>query len=203
MIICVTGPMASGKNFVSSLIEREIFIDKSFVSIDADKVCHVAIENAKVKIIKTFENLAAKEKISLVDKDEKIIRKNLGALIFKNKDLIAKQEAIVYPEITSIIEAFIKENSHKNIIINATVLYKTLLIEKIDFIIYVKCPWFLRLLRAKKRDKISLKQIIERFNSQRGLYSSYKKTGIKIAKICNITSSKNLLKKLKILITNC
>ena len=45
MILCVTGPMAAGKNAACSILE-----EKGFLSIDADLAGHTAAENAKKKI---------------------------------------------------------------------------------------------------------------------------------------------------------
>ena len=42
MILAVTGSMAAGKNYVSSLLEK-----RGFLAFDADKLVHKAIEEAK------------------------------------------------------------------------------------------------------------------------------------------------------------
>ncbi|MCQ2241611.1 dephospho-CoA kinase [Treponema sp.] len=203
MVFCVTGPMAAGKNFVSSLLEKQEFNGKSFVSIDADVVGHKAVENSKDKILETFGELARQKGIRLADDNGNIIRRNLGALIFGNDELVAKQESIVYLEITSIINHFIEVNNDKNVLVNATVLYKVPVIKRMDAIIYVDCPFFIRLFRAKKRDGMKIRLILARFKSQKNLYSAYKNTGVKIYRILNAGSQKRLLKKLQILITNC
>ena len=137
MVICVTGPMAAGKNYVSSLIEQMSVDGKMFVSIDADIAGHDAVDGSALKIMETFGDLAEKKGIPLADENGKIIRRNLGALIFGNPELVSKQESIVYPKITSTIEKFIEENSGKNVIVNATVLFKIPLVKKMDAIIYV------------------------------------------------------------------
>ncbi|MCI6442515.1 dephospho-CoA kinase [Treponema sp.] len=203
MVICVTGPMAAGKNFVSSLIEKQVVNGKPFVSIDADVVGHRAVENSTARIIENFGELARQKGIQLVDEKGNIIRRNLGALIFGNNELVARQEAIVYPEITSLINSFIEENKYKNVIVNATVLYKVPVIKRMDAIIYVDCPWFVRLIRAKKRDEMKFSLILARFKSQKGLYSAYRATGVKIFRIFNFCTKKCLQKKIINLFTNC
>ena len=100
MVICVTGPMAAGKNYVSSLIEQMSVDGKMFVSIDADIAGHDAVDGSALKIMETFGDLAEKKGIPLADENGKIIRRNLGALIFGNLELVSKQESIVYPKIT-------------------------------------------------------------------------------------------------------
>lgn len=203
MVICVTGPMAAGKNYVSSLIEQMSVDGKMFVSIDADIAGHDAVDGSALKIMETFGDLAEKKGIPLADENGKIIRRNLGALIFGNPELVSKQESIVYPKITSTIEKFIEENSGKNVIVNATVLFKIPLVKKMDAIIYVDCPWFIRLWRARKRDGMKLSQILARFRSQKNLYASYLKTGVKVIRISNHGCRERLQKKVRIVITNC
>lgn len=188
MILCVTGPMAAGKNYVTALLEK-----KGFVSIDADVVGHKAVEECREKILETFGSIAEEKKISLTDENGNIIRRNLGALIFGNAELVAKQEQIVYPYITKTIETFIEEHKNQNVIVNATVLYKIPLVKKMDKILYVDVPAIVRFFRARKRDKMKMRQILARFKSQKKLLKCYKETGIPVVKVRNwISSLENL-----------
>lgn len=184
MVLCVTGPMAAGKNFVTSLLEQ-----KGFVSIDADLVGHRAVEECKEKILETFGQLAKEKNIQLADENGSIIRRNLGALIFGDSELVAKQEQIVYPYITKKLEEFIEENKNKNVIVNATVLYKIPLVKKMDRILYVDAPGIVRYFRARKRDGMKTCQIFARFKSQKGLFKSYRKTGVPVIKVRNFLNS--------------
>ena len=192
MVLCVTGPMAAGKNAASSILES-----MGFVSIDADLIGHDAVEICKEKILEEFSSLAQKNKIQLLNPDGKVNRKNLGRLVFKDKMLVKKQEDIVFPYINSVLEKFIDANSEKNIAVNATVLYKVNAMKKIDKILFIDSPAFVRFLRAKKRDKMKSLQIIERFFSQRFLFSQYKKTGIEIFRIRNCGNFSSLQKKIE------
>lgn len=192
MVLCVTGPMATGKNAASSILES-----MGFVSIDADLIGHDAVEICKKKILEEFSSLAQKNKIQLLNPDGKINRKNLGQLVFKDEMLVKKQESIVFPYINSVLEKFIDANSGKNIAVNATVLYKVNAMKKIDKILFIDSPAFIRFLRAKKRDRMNSLQIIERFFSQRLLFSQYKKTGIEIFRIRNCGNLSSLQKKIE------
>ena len=192
MVVCVTGPMATGKNAASSILES-----MGFVSIDADLIGHDAVEICKEKILEEFSSLAQKNKIQLLNSDGKINRKNLGRLVFKDEMLVKKQEDIVFPYINSVLEKFIDENSEKNIAVNATVLYKVNAMKKIDKILFIDSPALVRFLRAKKRDKMKSLQIVERFFSQRLLFSQYKKTGIEIFRIINCGNFSSLQKKIE------
>ena len=178
-IIAVVGPMAAGKNYISSQMEKD-----GWASVDADILVHQAIEIAKDQILSTFTPYAKEQKLSLTREDGTIDRRALGKLLFAVPELLKVQESIVYPIITKMIEDFIKE--HEKIIINATVLYKTPeLLARCEKILFVTAPFFTRLRRARNRDHLSYKQILRRFHAQRHLLKEYQKSGIPLEIIKN------------------
>ncbi|MDY5046537.1 MAG: dephospho-CoA kinase [Treponema porcinum] len=192
MILCVTGPMAAGKNAVCRILE-----ERGFIALDADKQVHGAIEKAAPEIIKTFSNEAKAQNITLTDENGRINRRELGRLLFTSKELLSKQESIVYPVIIEETKRFIQkqkeQKSGADIILNATVLYKTPeLLNLCKYIIYVDAPKITRIVRSLKRDRMPLRQILGRFASQKNLFSEYKKTGVPIIKITNAGSEKKL-----------
>lgn len=192
MILCVTGPMAAGKNAVCRILE-----ERGFIALDADRQVHGAIEKAAPEIIKTFSNEAKAQNITLTDENGRINRRELGRLLFTSKELLSKQESIVYPVIIEETKRFIQKQqelkSDADIILNATVLYKTPeLLNLCKYIIYVDAPKITRIVRALKRDRMPLRQILGRFASQKNLFSEYKKTGVPIIKITNAGSEKKL-----------
>ena len=197
MILCVTGPMAAGKNAVCRILE-----ERGFIALDADRQVHGAIEKAAPEIIKTFSNEAKAQNITLTDENGRINRRELGRLLFTSKDLLAKQERIVYPVIIEETKRFIQKQQEQkkeaDIILNATVLYKTPeLLRLCKYIIYVDAPKIMRIVRALKRDRMPLRQILSRFATQKGLFSEYKKTGVPIIKITNAGSEKKLKSAIK------
>lgn len=184
-VICITGYMAAGKNFVCSKIEEKLPV---YVSIDLDKTVHTAIELTAEKIFKTFEKDAEQAGICLKNPDGTLNRRALGALIFPKPELLKKQESIVYPKTVELTKEFISETEAEGRIplINATVLYKTPeLMNLCDGIIFVTAPLFTRLFRARKRDSLPFRHILRRFYAQRMLLKEYRKTGRKIIIIKN------------------
>lgn len=180
-IICLTGKMASGKNYISKLL-----LDENSVSVDLDNFGHMAINSCKDQIYNAFNEIAEKKGINLKKVDGSIDRRALGSLIFSDKALIKKQESIVYPEIIKLTKDFIKQNKEKTIYINATLLFKTPELMKLCSKIYfVKSNFFVRLYRAKKRDNLPLGQILKRFLAQKDLLKNYKLTGKPIIFIKN------------------
>ena len=183
MVCCVTGMMAAGKNYFCSKLE-----ENGFVSLDMDKTVHEAIAQVQEKIFSEFKDEAKSFCIELKNPDGSLNRRNLGKLIFPRPELLKKQESIVYPKVIELVNDFVDSNCvhGKNVVLNATVLYKIPeLMNRCEKIYFVTAPFFKRLLRAKRRDKIPVAQILARFKTQKGLLSEYQKTGISIEIIKN------------------
>ena len=191
LILAVTGSMAAGKNYVSSLLEK-----KGFLAIDADKCVHQAIEEAKDQILEAFLPIAKEKNIQIQNPEGTINRKNLGSILFSDEKLLQKQESIVHPKVNEIFNRFIDENPEKNIVLNATVLYKTPVIKRCDAIIFVKAPIITRFFRAKRRDNLPSREIFKRFASQFKIFAKYKFLKSDIYIIWNIGKSNKLEKKL-------
>ena len=114
MIVAVTGPMASGKNYICSQFEK-----KGWVSIDCDKVVHAAIVECRDQILEAFSSDASRMNISLLNDDGSINRRALGAIVFSDPELLKKQENIgknekearkrlIFPYRGSILSAIVK-----------------------------------------------------------------------------------------------
>lgn len=174
-IICLTGQMAAGKNFICSQMEAQ-----GFVSLDLDKTAHEAINLCTPEIIQAFGAEAEKCGISLLNGDGSLNRRALGQIVFSDKELLSRQENIVYPKIIQITTQYIEENREKSVILNATVLFKTPeLLSKCEKILFVKANFLKRLYRAKKRDGMPIRHILARFKSQKNLFNEYKKAADK------------------------
>ncbi len=207
IVLCVTGKMASGKNYICSLLEKKLSPNERFFSVDADILVHKAIETASSDILNAFSEEAKLAGIELQNPDGSLNRRAIGRLVFPRPDLLKKQEEIVYPIVIKLTREFVenarKENPNAKIAINATVAYKTPEILKMcGLILFVTAPFFTRLKRAKRRDShqqnpLAPRQILQRFWSQRRLFSEYKKTGIPIKKIRNSGSEEKILNRLE------
>ena len=185
MIICITGQMAAGKNYIASkIVSQEIAVSGGenlpWVSIDLDQVVHAAMEDPEVvsKIEAAFGKTADSLGVKLVSENGTINRRSLGKVVFSDSALLKKQEEIVYPFVIKTTKNFVEENSGKNVIINATVLYKTPeLLDLCEKVIFVKAPYLKRLIRARRRDKMPFRQIISRFKAQSNLEKTYRTSG--------------------------
>lgn len=173
-LICITGKMASGKNYVCSQFEK-----KGWFSVDADVLVHQAIDKSSQLILNTFNEIARAQNINLLDGNGKINRRELGKILFSSSELLEKQEKIVYPVITEMVRQIILE--HDKVILNATVLFKTPdLLKMCEAVVFVQSNTIKRLLRARHRDFLPYKQILRRFKTQKGLLQEYKKFEIPI-----------------------
>lgn len=177
--------MAAGKNYVS---EKLIENNPSLVAIDSDQTVHEAISLCTQQILSAFKDDAFRAGIDLRNADGSLNRKALGRLVFPRPELLRKQENIVYPKTIELTKKFIDESldAGKSVIINATVLYKIPeLMSLCSKIIFVTAPFLTRLVRARKRDNLPLRQILSRFRRQKNLLSEYRKTGIEIEIVRN------------------
>lgn len=174
-VICVTGPMAAGKNTVSGEFAR-----RGWRVIDFDTLVHGAIEKMSPVIIEEFNGEAEAAGIK-IEANGIIDRRALGKLLFGHPALLARQEAIVLPAVEKEAEEAVLQ-SESPVVLNAVSLYKTpRLISLCSVVIYVTAPYLARVRRVRRRDGLPYMQIIKRFNSQRGLLAEYKKTGVPIA----------------------
>ncbi len=191
LVLCVTGPMAAGKNAASSVLE-----EKGFLCVDADVSVHEIVETQKDKIIARFGKIAEVRGINICNPDGTIDRRALGSIVFSDPELLKAQEAIIHPAVEAAFNELIDGNPDKNIVLNATVLYKTSLLNRCDAVIFVTAPLLVRFFRAKKRDNMSTTQILSRFYSQRKIFAKYKILKADIYRVSNAGSKQNLIKKL-------
>ena len=188
--------MAAGKNAAASILEQ-----MGYACIDADLAGHRAVENAREKIFERFAGETKKNGIVLKNQDGSVNRRALGEVVFSSPQLLRELESIVYPETERIIREFIeekqKDSSIPGVVINAAVLYKTPdILSQVQFIIYVDAPLIMRYFRARKRDRLSPKKILERFARQKNLFAKYQNSNADIQRVWNTGSRQRLEKKI-------
>lgn len=192
-IICITGPMAAGKNLVSDIFEAN-----GWACVDADKVAHLALKQLESEIIQLHSVAAEKLNISLKNPDGSLNRKAIGKIVFSDPEALAKHEALIHPATEKLLIDFVNNHKNQPVGINATVLYKTPnLLARCNAIVFVNAPKILRMYRIKKRDKLSFLQILLRFRSQKNIFAKYKKSNADIYKVWNIGNSYALKRKIE------
>ncbi|GGD30280.1 dephospho-CoA kinase [Malaciobacter pacificus] len=93
--IALTGGISTGKSTTCNLFKLH-----GFLTIDADKIAHKLLDENSAKVAEMFGS-------QYIDEDGKVIRKELGKIIFSNEENKLKLEALLHPLIK---EEIIKES---------------------------------------------------------------------------------------------
>jgi len=160
-VIGLTGTYCAGKNFVASLLK-----ERGLSVLDVDKLGHKVIEDEKKQLIARFGR-------DILADDGHIDRKLLGKKVFGKPDELAALEEIIHPAVNRETLSWINDKNERSCVINAALLHRSSVFEKLDAVIIVEAPLLIRLLRAKKRDKLPWSALINRFKSQIKFHSQY------------------------------
>jgi dephospho-CoA kinase len=160
-IIGLTGPYCAGKNFIGRLLE-----ERGLPVLDVDKLGHRAIEAGRAAILERFGR-------DILDTGGAIDRRLLGQKVFGSPEELAALEGIVHPLANRMTDEWIAEQGERPYVINAALLHRSSVFEKLDYILLVQAPVLIRLLRARKRDGLPLGQLLRRFKSQKDFASQY------------------------------
>jgi dephospho-CoA kinase len=160
-LLGLTGLYCAGKNHVALILEQ-----RGLPVLDLDKLGHNVIEMEKEPLLARFGN-------DIMGPGGLIDRKRLGDKVFGKSGELAALEEIIHPGVNRETIAWIKARSEKACVINAALLHRSSVFELLDSVIVVEAPLLTRLLRAGKRDHISLVSLIRRFHSQRKFSAQY------------------------------
>jgi dephospho-CoA kinase len=190
MLIGLTGIYCAGKNHVAALLEA-----RGLPVLDVDKLGYKALETEKEAVFAQFGG-------DLRAADGSVNRRLLGQRVFGKPDKLAALEAIVHPVANRLTCEWVADRDRagdRACVINAALLHKSTVFNRLDRIILVTAPFFTRLIRAKRRDRLSWAEILRRFASQKDFNSQYLSKKAEIYRIENpgLTGTGNLLKKLE------
>ncbi len=168
-VIGLTGPMCAGKNIAQNFFAAK----RGFTVLDTDETAHEALERVKDAVLTEFSHEAGQKGLSLLRPDGSIDRRALGSLVFSDPALLIRHENIIYPEIDRLIFRFLDEHRDTIVVINAPMLYKSAVLDRCSFVIFVSAPAIIRFFRAIRRDSLPVHQILRRFFAQRRLFAQY------------------------------
>ena len=190
MIIGITGGIGSGK----SLIAKELCSFGNTVYYHADEEAKQLVNNStsiKNKIIETFGEESYCE--------DKLNRKYISELVFKDPVSLGKLNGIIHPEVKIHFKNFIKsQKTNALILYENAILFETNSDLLCDFIISITAPKEQRIKRVMVRDDVPKKQVQGIIKNQwtdtkRNLLSNYtieninkEETMLKIKYIFNI-----------------
>ncbi|QHX44327.1 dephospho-CoA kinase [Treponema vincentii] len=195
-LIGLAGQSCAGKNLVADFLK-----EKGCIVIDADKVTHEVLQEQSEAVIARFAPYAEKRDLQLRGQNGSLDRKALSILLFSEPPLLAEHEAFILPKIEArirnIINTALTEQPNRPIVLNAPTLHKTSLMPECSFILYIKAPFFIRLIRGKRRDTIPLCRLITRFLQQRDFFAQYLSQNADIVSVVNARSVQSLRKKIE------
>ena len=117
IVIGITGGVGCGKSTVLDVLKNKY----GAAVIEADKVGHTVMEkgtDAYYQILDCFSN-------QILDENDNIDRKKLGAIVFADESLLMKLDGIIHPAVKSYIKTFIANEKSKGtslIIVEAALL---------------------------------------------------------------------------------
>jgi len=161
MLIGLTGKYCAGKNHAAVILEKH-----GLPVLDVDKLGHKVLENKKVEVFSRFGD-------NVKNPDGSVNRRLLGEKVFGKKDEITALEAIVHPQVDRMVLEWISSQNGKTCVINAAVLHGLAIFGQFDCILLVNAPFFVRLLRARHRDRLSWISIFRRLMSQKRFTLQY------------------------------
>jgi dephospho-CoA kinase len=174
-LIGLTGAYCAGKNHVAALLE-----ERGIPVLDVDKLGHEAIEAERDQILRRFGGDLLRE--------GRIDRKRLGERVFGRPEELAALEGIVHPGANRLTLRWIAEQdaaASGPCVINAALLHRSAVFGELRGIILVEASLITRLLRARKRDRLSWGALFRRFGSQKNFPSQYFKGKTDIYRVEN------------------
>ena len=156
MLIGLTGRTGSGKSSAARIFESL----GAFVA-DCDKVAHEILHDENIR-----QELCAIFSSDILDKDGKIDRKKLGAIVFSDKENLKRLNGIVHP---AIVKKCVElcENSGKDIcLMDGSELESSGADNLCRHIVVITADENTRLDRIMSRDGIDKDTALKRINSQ-------------------------------------
>ena len=153
--IVITGGIGTGKSTVSQLIKA-----KGYKVIDADEISHQILDDSYGEISSLFG--------SEFVKDDKVLRKKLGNLVFHDKEKLTKLESLLHPKVKDEIlkQALNLEKENKYYFIDIPLFFETKNYMEFNKVLVVYAPKELALERIMRRNKLTKEEALVRLNSQ-------------------------------------
>jgi len=187
----ITGGFATGKTVVADILRR-----LGAKILDADKIAHNVMQPDTAVWKKAVDYFGE----NILRKDRFINRKKLAKIIFadsmKRQKLNQFTHSYIIREIKNKIKADAKNYSIDVLALDAPLLYEAGIEYLFNRVIVVKCSKDVQYKRAKKRSRLSSKEIFQRVNSQWPLEEKVKRAHFVIENSGSIDETMKQVKKI-------
>lgn len=161
-LIGLTGGIASGKSLVTGELRR-----LQAQVLDADEIYHQLLESSE----ELNESLRAAFGPEYFGADGRLDRKSLGALVFRDKDALAKLNKIAHPAVIDemwdrVDECMIEGLGDGMVFLSVPLLFEARLDEMVDETVVVYAPPEVQVTRLAARDRITPEQAQARLDAQ-------------------------------------
>ena len=178
-VVGLTGRYCSGKGSAA-----RVFVSLGFAVVDADELSHDVMAEKAKEVISVFGPATRAG-------DGRVDRRTLGRIVFKDPVSRTRLEGILYPAITERILRFIDE-AKGDVVINAPLLQRAGLEKVCTAVVFVRAPALMRLIRAMRRDALSLRDAWERINAQKDVRPQSIGAGVDTYSVLNCGSVRSL-----------
>jgi dephospho-CoA kinase len=155
--IGITGGIGSGKSTVC-----KVFSVIGIPVFNADEEARRLMQEDK-NLVEKIKELFGEEAYL----NEKLNRAKIAAMVFENKDLLQKLNALVHPAVgKEFIRWAAKQTDQPYVIKEAAILFESNAHKGLDYVIAVSAPEKLRIERIMQRDGVSAEQVKQRMKNQ-------------------------------------
>ncbi len=165
----LTGGLASGKSFVGDVLDS-----LGCLVIKADDIGHRVLEPAGEAYVAVVDEFGR----DILDADDKIDRRVLGARVFGKPELLGKLNALVHPPVRARIERTIAEFANREpkgiVVTEAAILIETGSYRNQDRLIVTVCTEEQQIERAISRDHLTRADVLDRLCRQMPLAEKVK-----------------------------
>lgn len=138
-----------------------ILAENGFQPVEVDRIGHQVLEDRREQVARLFGP-------GIRAPDGSIDRRALGKLVFRSPRARRQLERILHPVMVGRVRSRV-EGRTGALAINAALLFPMGLQRLCSLVIWVQAPWWVRLFRAMRRDRLPLGDALARILSQRGI----------------------------------
>jgi dephospho-CoA kinase len=161
ILVGLTGGVATGKSTVAKMFKQ-----CGAIVIDADELAHEVVKPSKPawrEIAKTFGK-------TVLNADSTLNRRELGAVVFRNRTKRRRLEHIIHPRVareqTRLTKQAARKDPHAVVIYDVPLLFEAGIDRRVDTTIVVTADRKTQIARLKKRNGLSRTEAIRRIRSQ-------------------------------------